>query len=321
MTGFGAATLLVALVLGVFVPWLFMRLLAPSLAEGAVRSNYRGKPVHLGLGVVWLVWAGCAIVSGVTFATIATGSALVLLTLAGPLALIAFALGLVDDSLGTSSDRGFKGHFRALAHGRLTTGMLKLIGMGAASLVVAFMISGVAAWGGGSALQQWGWAIIAAMSIALTSNLINLTDLRPGRALKVYTLFAVAGTTSVAVTPSVRAVSESASAVFAPAEAFALALFVLGPVLAVWSADLGEIGMLGDAGANPMGAVAGLMIVVGLPWWGLAAYFVFILSLNLASERVSFSKVIEVTPALNWLDGLGRASDTGDTPPPSENKS
>ena len=45
-------------------------------------------------------------------------------------------LGFMDDVLG-SEDRGFRGHLRALAQGRLTTGMLKLIGGAAIALVLA----------------------------------------------------------------------------------------------------------------------------------------------------------------------------------------
>ena len=64
--------------------------------------------------------------------------------------------------------------------------------------------------------------------------------------------------------------------------------------------------MLGDAGANPAGAVAGLFMVAGLPIWGLALFSVTVLTLNLASERWSFTRIIEGNRSLSWLDGLGR---------------
>src|SRR5690349_13872987 len=60
--------------------------------------------------------------------------------LARPLILFACVgfglLGLVDDLLGTEADRGFRGHLQALAHGRLTTGSLKIIGGAAIALVL-----------------------------------------------------------------------------------------------------------------------------------------------------------------------------------------
>ncbi len=117
------------------------------------------------------------------------------------------------------------------------------------------------------------------------------------------------GVASVAVLlPSLTAVTPALSTALGArlVDVVVLALFVFGPVIAVWGHDLGERGMLGDAGANPMGAVAGMLIVIGLPLWGLVAYFALMLGLSLTSERVSFSRVIEQNATLRWLDGLGR---------------
>jgi hypothetical protein len=232
-----------------------------------------------------------------------------LLILAGPLALAAFALGLVDDALGSPDDRGFGGHLRALARGRLTTGMLKLLGVSAASLVVAAIVSGFAPWGRGAGVSlaaRAGLTLVAGAAIALTSNLLNLLDLRPGRALKGYSALVIPGVAiTVASWPNVPGV-KSLAALDLTTGAVMLTLFALGPVLAVWGEDLGERAMLGDAGANPAGAVAGLFIVAGLPAWGLAVYFAAVLALNLASERWSFSRVIAGNGVLLYLDGLGR---------------
>jgi len=299
-----------SVVLGVVVPWLALVMMAPALGSAASASatNFRGRTVFLGLGIVWLVWAGCAIVAGFLASSLSSGeSVLAVLTLMGPLALVAFALGVVDDAYGSGDTRGFRGHLRALASGKLTTGGLKLIGIGSASLVVALILAGVAPWGAsemslGSALV----AVVAGAAIALTSNFVNLTDLRPGRALKTYTLLAVAGTLSAVFGLAPRVLAAGPSARSLPVDAISLLLFVIGPVAAAWSYDLGERGMLGDAGANPMGAVAGALIVSGLPAWGVIAYFAIMLTLNLASEKVSYSRVIESNALLRWLDGVGR---------------
>ncbi len=296
-----------------------MRMLAPSLAESerAAAVNFRGRRVFYGLGIVWLFWAGAAIIGGVAAAQLAGGSVLPLLTLAGPLALVAFALGVVDDAYGSTSARGFRGHLSALRRGRLTTGGAKLLGISLASLVVALVIGEVAPWGRGAAGIGWtvARALVAGAAIALTSNFINLTDLRPGRALKVYTLLALAGVASALLL--VRALGGPAGTLIMLVQAAApCCSSLIGPVLATWPFDLGERGMLGDAGANPMGAVAGLFIVAGLPLWALLVYAVAIFALNLASERVSFSRVIEGNAFLHRLDLLGR---TGEVElPPSE---
>ncbi len=314
-----AGVLGTALVLGIVVPWVFVRMLTPSLAasERARAVNFRGRELFYGLGIVWLVWAGCAIVGGVAPSVLtgdgASQSILPILTLAGPLALVAFALGVIDDAYGDASARGFKGHIKAMLRGRLTTGGLKLIGIGLASLVVAWIVGDVAPWGyAGESLPQGPLhpvlVVAAGAAIALTSNFVNLTDLRPGRALKAYGLLACLGVVSVCLGLAGGAWG-SAMGITSPQialQAAALLMFLIGPVVAVWRYDLGELGMLGDAGANPMGAVTGLFIVAGMPAWGLVAYLALMLALNAASERFSYSRVIESTPALKWVDSLGR---------------
>ncbi len=316
MTASAPLLLLAGALLGVGVPWFGMRMLAPSLrlSEKARATNFRGRRVFSGLGIVWLIWAGCAIVGGVFAASQVSASILPILTLAGPLALVAFALGVVDDAYGSGSDRGFKGHLKAMAQGRLTTGGMKLVGIGLASLVVAGVMSGISPWGGGQAGELTAvralTALVAGAAIALTSNLFNLLDLRPGRALKSYALMGPFALVSTAVGLSMASGwSDTRGVAGIALDAAVLALFLVGPFVAVYRYDLGEEGMLGDAGANPMGAVVGLLIISGLPLVGLLAWTALVFALNLASERFSFSSVIEGNSALRWFDGLGRVAD------------
>lgn len=312
MTAQSALTLAVAVILGVCVPWLATRMLLPTLTDGGAPrlSNYRGRPVVYGLGVVWFVWAGCATVAGVVLSgSFGVTSVLAVLTVAGPVALVAFGAGLVDDAYGNSASKGFRGHLKALARGRLTTGGLKVLAIGMASLVAALSVAPFASWGTGGAwtASAVARALVAGAAIALTSNLLNLTDLRPGRALKAYVLLAVLGVISTGLL-----FASSAGGVKLPegggrlVDVLSLGLFVLGPVFAVWGFDLGEVAMLGDAGANPMGVVAGLLIVLGLPLWALFAYAAVVFALNLASERVSFTRVIEANAVLSRIDRVGR---------------
>ncbi|MBI5230990.1 MAG: hypothetical protein HY876_02370, partial [Coriobacteriales bacterium] len=272
-----------AAVLGVVVPAVFVAMTAPKLAESelAARTNYRGKRVFMGLGIAWLVWAGGAIAGGVVLTYFFDAVEVFpagLLMISGFLALVAFALGLVDDALGSARDRGFRGHFRALMRFRMTTGMLKLIGISLASVACAIVVREVAPWSS-QVPGRYRFAIpailLAGACVALTSNFMNLVDLRPGRALKLYMPFWLIGAllTGSLTTPVM--VGYAPIGEFAPTDVVSragLAIFALGPVIAVWRYDLGERGMLGDAGANPMGAVAGLLIVTGLPLWGLVAY-------------------------------------------------
>jgi hypothetical protein len=64
--------------------------------------------------------------------------------------------------------------------------------------------------------------------------------------------------------------------------------------------------MLGDAGANALGGMIGAAAAIALPRPARIAVLAGIAGLTAASEVVSFTKVIERTPPLRWLDMLGR---------------
>ena len=67
--------------------------------------------------------------------------------------------------------------------------------------------------------------------------------------------------------------------------------------------------MLGDTGANLLGAVLGLAVVLETSRPVRTVVLIALVVLNLASERVSFSSVIDRTPGLRQLDRLGRRPD------------
>ncbi len=75
---------------------------------------------------------------------------------------------------------------------------------------------------------------------------------------------------------------------------------------ALLPADLGEQVMLGDAGANALGALLGVALAARTGTAGRAMLLGALAGLTAASERVSFTKVIEGTPGLRELDALGR---------------
>jgi hypothetical protein len=64
--------------------------------------------------------------------------------------------------------------------------------------------------------------------------------------------------------------------------------------------------MLGDAGANVLGALCGIAALVAAPASGWRwALFALLLFGNVLSEAVSFSEVIDRVPPLRWFDRLG----------------
>jgi UDP-N-acetylmuramyl pentapeptide phosphotransferase/UDP-N-acetylglucosamine-1-phosphate transferase len=143
---------------------------------------------------------------------------------------------------------------------------------------------------------------INAVLIAGAANLLNLFDLRPGRAIKV----TAASAALIAAGSAVSGSGDGCAAVAAP----------LGAALALLPEDLGERAMLGDAGANALGAMLGAAAAVSLPRPARIGLLAGIVALTAASEKVSFTKVIERTPPLRWLDMLGRRPQAPAPPAP-----
>jgi hypothetical protein len=134
--------------------------------------------------------------------------------------------------------------------------------------------------------------LLGAGVIAGTANLVNLLDLRPGRALKAsLALSAIAG----AGGPGHRRTG-----------ARAVAAGAAGAAAALIADDLGERVMIGDCGANAIGAVLGVAAAARTGPVGRAVVLTGLAALTAASERVSFTTVIEGTPGLRHLDRLGR---------------
>lgn len=250
-------------------------------ADALRRVNYRGIVVYTAAGIV-IAMAALIIEAGRSaLGAVGLGDEPGLNLARQPVlfAALGFAfLGFIDDVLG-GEDRGFKGHLKALAHGRLTSGMVKLLGGAAIALVLASVPGFV----------TWQRLLSDAVLIALAANLANLLDRAPGRTIK-YSLVAYVPLALAAGTGSV-------GIAVAP---------VMGAAVGVLPEDLREHVMLGDTGANILGGVLGLMVVLVCGRGMRNGVLVALVVLNLASEFVSFSRVIRAVPPLRWFDRLGR---------------
>ena len=80
---------------------------------------------------------------------------------------------------------------------------------------------------------------------------------------------------------------------------------LFGVCLALLWPDLRERCMLGDAGSNVLGAMVGLAALTSFGTTGRWVALAIALFLNLASEWVSFSKLINGSPMLSYLDRAG----------------
>ena len=278
--------------------------LAP-IAQGLERTNFHGRTVSLRGGV--------GVAAGSVMAAIDTGRLLrgasasrssaprrgSRVRLAATLATAAGGCaGLVDDLDAGAHDgdapaKGLKGHLTALAHGRVTTGALKISVIGSGALVGGVLLArDRSAAAGGRALATSAIdAASSAVVIASWANLLNLLDLRPGRALK---------TASIVSAPLLATPGRDGE----PTRL--LAAGTLGVSLIALPEDLLENTMLGDTGANAVGALLGTALACHPSRAVRAGAALSGIGLILASEKVSFSRVIADTPALAALDGLGR---------------
>ncbi|MFG3499432.1 hypothetical protein [Streptomyces sp. NPDC047928] len=222
-----------------------LRRWAPGEPERWRRTNHAGRDVHLRAGPAVAVGTAAGALLGA-----GDGGARV----AGVLAAgVAAACGRYDD-LNGDHRRGFGDHLDALRAGEVTSGAVKLFGIGAAGLVAGALLK-----------ERPLDRVLAGVVVAGTAHLVNLVDVRPGRA--VLTVLALGA-------PGV-------------ARGGPLAAAAMGAAAAVAADDLEERTMLGDMGAHALGAALGTAIAAGNGRLGLAAHAAGIVAAAVYGDEVT----------------------------------
>ncbi len=265
-------------------------LLAPALLRalakgGHCKANYRGRALPFPFGLLVLLAALLALIPLTLLGVLASTD--VFHPETTPIAIYALgvlALGLIDDTLGERprgarpAARGWRGHGAALLRGELSTGALKAAG----SLGLAlFALSRLG-------LSDGRWLLAVAV-LVLATNAFNLLDLRPGRATKALALLGLGLSIGGG----------------SPRQLWSLGLFA-APALVAGVYDLRERAMLGDTGANLLGALGGLWLVLTLSTSGQLIALALLLALTVYGELRSISGFIDRTPGLRQLDSFGR---------------
>jgi len=124
----------------------------------------------------------------------------------------------------------------------------------------------------------------------LIANLLNLFDLAPGRCSKI-SFLAIAITT-----------------IFLEST-YSFNYAMLGILLVVLVLDLREKFMLGDVGANLIGAYVGYTLISQVSDNATVVILIVVFLLNLLSEFVSFSKIIQNFLPLRLFDEIGQTRD------------
>lgn len=254
-----------------------LRLSAPPAV--LMRTNVNGKQVPAVLGGPLTVAAASALACVAVAAAAGWQPARIAETGVAA-AVVVVVMGIAggrDDRRGDERARGFKGHLAALRDGRVTGGLLKVA-------------AGVLAGGMAGLLVFEAAADVAAclLLVALGANTVNLFDRAPGRAGKVF----------LGVAVPLLVLGDIGWAVAAAG--------ATGALIACMPLDLEERGMLGDAGANPLGALMGLGLALSTGPTGRWLSVTALVAVNLAAERWSFSHIIGSRRWLRSLDEMGR---------------
>lgn len=256
---------------------IFLRPWMTLLAEGGLkRHNYRGEEIPTAAGLLpaaaaatgaMAVWSLEDYIPALGLAAGIFGAALI---------------GLLDDAAGDRRATGLRGHWRQLASGRLSTGALKALFIPLLSLFLAY-----------DAAKPVIWTFIDGAIIAMSANILNLLDVRPGRAIK-------AGMTLLLLVLPAMSADSRLAALWG---IIALAVVTYAPV------DLQAKAMLGDSGANAFGLAAGWLAVHSWGAWSKVTLFLVFASLHVVSERTSLSSVIDKNRFLRAFDRWGTQGD------------
>jgi UDP-N-acetylmuramyl pentapeptide phosphotransferase/UDP-N-acetylglucosamine-1-phosphate transferase len=188
-------------------------------------------------------------------------------------------IGFMDDALGDRKSTGLKGHVHVFIKSRrITTGLFKAI----SGILLALLIS--------IFCFHHGWIdlLLNAILIALSANMINLLDLRPGRAGAISILFALALILYPLITCG----------------AISPLMALLPPAMLLYILDSRAMVMMGDTGSNTLGASLGLAAAQTVSLYPKILIVLLVLLMHLLAEKYSFSAEIEKRPWLRFLDSL-----------------
>ncbi|MFW6287981.1 MAG: hypothetical protein ACOC2J_04445 [bacterium] len=187
-------------------------------------------------------------------------------------------MGLLDDMVGDKESQGLRGHLSSLFKGRLTTGIFKVI----ITIILSTIVS----------IQESEHIIyllvINSAIIILMTNFLNLLDLRPGRSIKVFLIISF-----ILISLDINNIL------------YFLPFFIVFLIYLPY--ELRGRVMLGDSGANLLGAVLGyntIILINGLPMKLFIMVILFFF--NIISEKISFTEVISNNRVLRWIDRIGR---------------
>lgn len=245
------------------------------VSSNVIRPNYKKDMIPVSMGLVFLP---TIVINAIILVYFTQKNKDLLYVFMYVFGLIAMCLvGILDDIIGNRDVSGLKGHFKSLFKGTLTTGGFKALFGGFVGLTISVAIS--------KNIVDIG---INTLIIALSTNLMNLLDLRPGRAIKVYLVIVLTLLFTLIGYPK------------------GLILILLPSVLVYFKEDIKAKAMMGDTGSNVLGISIGILIAIGYARPIRLGWLAFLIFIHILTEKYSLTKIIENNKVLNFIDKLGR---------------
>ena len=251
---------------------LFKNLLIES---NVLRPNYKKDMIPVSMGIVFLPMLVINSIILAYFTNNFKDMLHIFIFLFGLVSM--FFAGILDDIIGNRDVSGLKGHFKSLLNGKLTTGGFKALFGGFIGIVISIAIS-----------KNIYDIVINTLIIALSTNLMNLLDLRPGRAIKGYLVI------SLVLLFTLGEYTRN------------LLLLILPNVVAYFNQDLKAKAMMGDTGSKVLGISIGILFVMGYSLNVRLIWLAFLIFIHILTEKYSLTKIIENNKFLNFIDKLGR---------------
>lgn len=240
-----------------------------------VGKNFRGDSIPVGMGITYVPVVILSLLAIHFLFQRMNETYLTFLSVVLMMALV----GITDDLMGNRDTLGFKGHIGCLIRGRLTTGGFKAVAGGIVSVLASVIIS-----------HSYIEVIINVLLIALFTNLLNLFDLRPGRAIKFYLLigilFLILGVSS---------------------ESTLILYLTIGYCVAYLPQDLKAKSMMGDVGSNTLGVSLGIVSATSFPMKYKYIIVALLIIVHLIAEKYSITAIIKNNRVLRYFDELGRS--------------
>lgn len=268
--------MLILALVGFIGTLLIIPMFKKMLIEGEiVRPNYKQDMIPVSMGIVFVPML---VISAMVLAYIDRDPEHMKYLFMFLFAALSMSFaGIMDDIIGNRNVSGLKGHFKSLFKGTLTTGGFKALYGGFVGLLISVVLT-----------RSIPEIVLNTLIIALSTNLMNLMDLRPGRAIKVYLVIMIVMIATLTGFTRI------------------LPFLIVPVVLAYFNQDLKAKCMMGDAGSNVLGISIGIFMAFGYSINVKIGWLVFLVLIHILTEKYSLTKIIEKNKVLNFLDRLGR---------------